>query len=165
MGGGESKPRQGALDELHRTTQSLGKPIRPSIDFDDYDFIREKYNYHLSEVKIWFTSKHIIGVQTFYTMDGTKKTSCSHEGTHFQDVQTSSLILNSNEYLTRLQIRSGSIIDSITLITNKKRTLSVGGKGGEPTEFKLPEGCRFVSFGGSTGEYLQTLKANYEPIE
>jgi hypothetical protein len=152
---------EGKLNNFYQTTETVGTAVRPSIEFDDWDFLKNLTNYRLSEVKIWHTDKFIIGIQTFYEIDGGIKTTASHEGTHYSDVKTSSLQLSKNEYLNEIQIGGKDHIQSLNLITNKKKSLVLGDPDQEVISFEAPKNCSFVSFAGSTGEYLNTLKANY----
>jgi hypothetical protein len=163
--GNSSKSRQikkeGTVNNFYQTTEIVGTLVRPSIEFDDWDFIKDLQKFRLSEVKIWHTDKNIVGLQTFYEIDENIKTTSSHEGTHYSQIKCTSLKLIKNEYLNEIQIGGIEHIKSLNLFTNKKNSLILGDGDQEVISFVAPENCCFVSFAGSTCEYLNTLKANY----
>lgn len=165
--GGSSSKEQGVIDNFHKKTETLGKPVVPSIEFDDYDFIKDYENYRLEKLKIWHTKQNIVGLQAYYNVSGKTITPSSHEGNYNGEVKCEVIQFSSDEYINQLEIGSDDIIKSIKIITNK----NTGGKrfGKEQDKkhikvFKLTPSNRFVSFGGSTGQFLLTLRANFDEI-
>ncbi|UUC46925.1 jacalin-like lectin [Flavobacterium cerinum] len=74
------------------------------------------------------------------------------------------LILSSDEYISKVVIRSGERIDKLMLTTNKGRTIGGGGGGGSETTL---DNIRVVAIGGKSGTRVDQLKItyveNYEP--
>ena len=161
--GNQQQVRQGVFNNFSKTTEKLGKDTNSSVAFDDFDFVKDKFNYRLAEVKIWHDSNYIVGIQCIYNMDGQNKSPGSHQGS--AKTKCDSIILFEGEFITKIVVRSGSIIDGIGLYTNKGRSLTVGGTGGSITEFVFNVGSfQFISFGGSTSKYLDSFQATYGEI-
>jgi len=144
-------------------TPALGKNNSNSEGFDDFDWLSSKFNYSVAEVKIWHNGQHVYGVQFSYGLDGTKKTPGKHCA-EANGLRAESLVLNENEHITKILVRAGNWIDSITLVTDQGRQLSAGGSGGVAYLTVAPEFHHFVAVGGSTGDHLDTLQLFYDEI-
>lgn len=142
-------------------THELGKSKGES--FDDYDWIRDKFNYEIAEVKIWHDHQHVYGIQFFYNMDGTKKTPGNHL-VFANNLQADSLQLASGEHITKILVQAGDWIDGITLITDRGQTLKTGGRGGNTYLAVAPNNNHFIAVSGSTGQYLHSLVLYYDEI-
>jgi hypothetical protein len=161
--GNKESVRKGEIRYENMCTEELGRKSMNNVSFDDQPFLFKKYNFRLSEVKIWHDSSYIVGIQGIYEMDGTKKTPGTHSGT-YKNAKCTSLELAPGEHITKIMIRSGGFIDSIELTTTNKRSLKVGGSGGSPTLFESPPGYQFISFAGSTATYLETIYIHFDKI-
>jgi len=69
-----------------------------------------------------------------------------------------SIILGDDEYISRVDIRSATAVDSVKFTTNKKNSVGGGGSGGGPT---LLDGIRVVAIGGRSGTMVDNLEIMY----
>ena len=163
MGNHQNNARTGNFIYENKMTEQLGKSRNNSTYFDDFDFVRGKFNYRVAEVKIWHNNQYVTGIQTVYEMDGTKKSPGAHQGTNL-GTKCEVLTLQQDEFISGLLIRSGEWIDSITIQTNKGRSITGGGQGGSATTFQISKGYQFVAFNGATSQYLDTFQATFDNI-
>ena len=69
-----------------------------------------------------------------------------------------SLIIAENDYVHKVSIRYGSLVDSVKVTTKLGMTCSWGGEGGgEMNEVVIPVGWKFCGFYGGTGGHLHNL--------
>lgn len=141
-----------------KTTEALGRLGVSAEAFDDQNWISDYFNYELQEVKVFHDQQYCYGIQTFYKMDGTRKS----PGTHMvfaNNIKSDSFILQQDEHITHALIRAGDVIDGISLYTDKGRSFSAGGKGGKTYAIFAPPGMHIVAFNGTLGEKLSRLQA------
>lgn len=63
-----------------------------------------------------------------------------------------------DEYITQVEVRSGSLIDSITFITNKgTKSDQFGRNGGGYNLITFPSGSRFVGVYGGSGRLVDSI--------
>jgi len=151
------------LSNNGKWTEGLGKSRGGEDEFNDYDWVADKFNYEVAEVKIWHDGQFVYGIQFYYHMDGTKKTPGNHL-VFANNLKTETLTLSEGEHITRAIIRSGDWVDGITLFTDKGRSVHAGGKGGHPWIVKLPDRHQIIATSGSTQQYLHTLTLYYDEI-
>ncbi|MFC4453785.1 jacalin-like lectin [Deinococcus sonorensis] len=79
--------------------------------------------------------------------------------------ETSRLMLDPGETLTRISGRCGQHIDALTLTTSRGRAVTFGGDGGE-SEFRydLPPGTELAGLFGRAGRYLDALGILVRPV-
>ncbi len=146
-----------------KTTEPIGKSGVSAEAFDDESWISQMFNYSLAEVKLFHDGRFCYGVQTFYTMDGTKKS----PGTHMifaNGLKADSFVLQVDEHITTALIRAGDIVDGITLYTDKGRRFTAGGQGGNPYVVHAPKGMQIVAFRGTLGDHLSRLQVYCDEI-
>jgi len=146
-----------------KTTEPLGKKGVSAEAFDDESWISQMFNYTLSEVKVFHDGKVCYGIQTFYNIDGTKKS----PGTHMifaNGIKADSFLLQEDEHITTALIRAGDIVDGITLYTDKGRRFVAGGQGGNPYVVHAPNGSQIVAFRGTLGDQLSRLQVYCDEI-
>jgi hypothetical protein len=144
-------------------TEQLGKMRNNSEGFEDWDWISNKFNYTVAEIKIWHNGTYVYGVQFLYGLDGTKKTPGKHCA-EANGLKCESLILNEGEHITKILCRSGHWVDFLGFFTDQGRVLAAGGNGGGCHLTVVPDGHQFVAVGGSTGTYLDTIQFFYDEI-
>jgi hypothetical protein len=71
---------------------------------------------------------------------------------------STTLIFDSDEYISQVTIRSGSRVDNLVFTTNKGRTIGGGGDGG--SEHTL-SGIRVIAIGGKSGSRLDQIQITY----
>jgi len=152
-----------AFSNNGKFTTEIGKKSNNSEGFDDWDWVGNKFNYQVAEVKLWHDGNYVYGVQFHYHLDGTKKTPGKHCA-EANGLKAESLVLNEGEHITKILVRAGNWIDHITLVTDQGRTVSAGGHGGAAYLAVAPEFHHFVAVGGSTGNHLDTLQLFYDEI-
>lgn len=146
-----------------KTSEPLGKNGVSAEAFDDESWISQMFNYSLAEVKVFHDGKFCYGIQTFYNIDGTKKS----PGTHMifaSGIKADSFALQEDEHVTTALIRAGDIIDGITLYTDKGRKFTAGGQGGNTYLVNAPQGMQIVAFRGTLGDQLSRLQVYCDEI-
>lgn len=77
---------------------------------------------------------------------------------------STTLIFDTDEYISTVKIRSGSRVDNLTFITNKGRSIGGGGGGGSE---QILTNIRVIAIGGRSGARLDQIQItyveNYEP--
>lgn len=71
---------------------------------------------------------------------------------------STTLIFDSDEYISQILIRSGSRVDRLEFTTNKGRKIGGGGNGGSET---VLSGIRVVAIGGRAGTRLDQIQITY----
>jgi hypothetical protein len=71
---------------------------------------------------------------------------------------STTLIFDSDEYISQILIRSGSRVDRLEFTTNKGRKIGGGGNGGSET---VLSGIRVVAIGGRAGSRLDQIQITY----
>jgi hypothetical protein len=146
-----------------KTTESLGNVISKAKDFDDINWIKDKVNYSVNEIKIFHNGKFCHGIHTIYNMNGTTNS----PGANYckvMGIKADSLVLMENEYVTSCIIRAGNIIDQIGLYTNKGRNLICGGEGGIAYGFVAPPEMQIVAFRGKLANELGAFEIYCDKI-
>jgi hypothetical protein len=146
-----------------RITATLGNKQNDSQEWNDLDWIAGRYNISISSIKIWHDNNYVIGFQCFYSMDGTTKS----PGVHCfpsQGAQCVELKLQPGEYINKVFVRAGNLIDHITIFTSNGGRISAGGRGGNPFLFLAPPNHQFMSFGGANASYLHQFHGYYDEI-
>ena len=70
--------------------------------------------------------------------------------------------LDSDEYITSLVGRSGAVVESLTIVTNKRTSPTFGGRGGtRDFRFDVPPGSRVIGFTGRAGDKLDAVSLVY----
>lgn len=73
-------------------------------------------------------------------------------------VEQNRLSLDSNEYVQRVDVRCGDIIDRLEITTTAGNKTWAGGTGGTPASFEAKDGKIILGFQGSGGVDIQTLQ-------
>lgn len=68
------------------------------------------------------------------------------------------IVLSEDEFINKVEIRSGSLIDFVKLTTNKGRTIEGGGSGGGAHTL---ENVRVLAIGGRSGSLIDSLTFFY----
>jgi hypothetical protein len=136
-------------------TNTLGKMRNGGESFEDYDWISSKFNYQVAEVKLWHDGTYVHGIQFYYNLDGTKKTPGKH--CTESNVKCETLTLGDDEHVVKILVRAGDWIDHITLITDKGRSISAGGSGGQAYVAVAPQYNHFIAVNGSISKCLDTV--------
>lgn len=144
-------------------TTQLGKRFSDTEEFNDFEWLMNKFNYNVAEVKLWHDGNIVHGIQFSYLLDGTKKTPGQHSS-YANNIRCESLVLGEDEHITKILIRAGEIIDHVTLVTDKGRTLSAGGMGGYAYLAVAPQGMQFTSVQGGIGKCLQFVQFHFDEI-
>ena len=71
---------------------------------------------------------------------------------------TSVLTLATEEYINRMFVRHGTLVDQIQIGTNRGRTLGGGGNGGGATNLT---NIRVLAIGGRSGKFLDQIQITY----
>jgi hypothetical protein len=79
---------------------------------------------------------------------------------HGQNGGNASAVLNlaTEEYINRMVVRHGTLVDQIQIGTNRGRALSGGGNGGGATNLT---NIRVLAIGGRSGKFLDQIQITY----
>jgi hypothetical protein len=118
-------------------------------------------NSRISEVRIR-SGKMIDSIQAVYTLNnGTLFEASAHGG---NGGKLDIFRLDADEYIIGISGRSGNMLDSLTILTNKRSSPIYGGPGGR-RDFKIeiPSGNQAVGFIGRSGNQLDAIGLSYAP--
>jgi hypothetical protein len=145
-------------------TTELGKRHNDTEEFDDLDWIKEKFNYSINEVKIWHDGQHVHGVQWYYNLDGAKKTPGKH-CSECEGLKCEVLTFAEDEHVTKVLVKASEVIDHLIFFTDKGRKVGGGGQGGQAYLAVVPQYHQFIATSGGTGaKYLHKLSIAYDEI-
>ncbi|MDC7225007.1 MAG: hypothetical protein PQJ60_14760, partial [Spirochaetales bacterium] len=103
-----------------------------------------------------------IGLRTGSRVDQIRINGVEHGGDGGSDL--GSISLGNDEYINRIDLRSGSEIDKVIFTTNEGHSIGGGGDGGGPSTL---ENIRVIAIGGRSGSRVDKLNImyieNYEP--
>lgn len=130
--------------------------------FSDSDFLKTMKNIQITEIHLYDDGTYACGYEIFYKTCNQIVSSGLHCTVDVDNIEDSSkwvdykgrkikkyeLKLEEDEYIDKVEIRSGAIIDRITLKSNKGKEISAGGLGGSSKTWNK-KGCKFVGFNGS----------------
>ena len=135
------------------------------IQFDDKDFLHFMEDIQISEVRLYDNGSYLAGIQVFYNYNGQIVTPGLYCTVNYDDlkekdkgnvidyrgskINETKLILLEDEYFIDAEIRSGAIIDKLTMRTNYGNVISAGGMGGSSTTVAAEDNEHLVGFCGS----------------
>jgi hypothetical protein len=147
-----------------RWTSEVGKRHNDTEDFDDLDWMKDKLNYSMNEVKIWHDGQFVHGVQFIYNMDGAKKTPGKHCA-EVNGLRCETLSFAEDEHITKVLVKAGDVIDALVFFTDKGRRIGGGGNGGQAYIAIPPPNHHFMSVTGGTGKkYLHKVFFGFDEI-
>ena len=97
-----------------------------------------------------------IGLRTGRYVDQIRINGNSHGGGGGGD--QGSITLDPNEYISKVEIHSGTYVDNVKFTTSGGRSIGGGGGGGGTTTL---EGIRVIAIGGRAGKYVDQLDIMY----
>ena len=116
----------------------------------------------ISEIRIR-AGRNVDSIQAVYTLQNGRFLEGPVHGGGGGNIQT--FRLDSDEYIVGISGRCGDFVDSITIVTNKRRSQTFGGSGGERSyDLEAPNGSQVIGFTGRAGEYLDAIGVNYAPL-
>lgn len=131
------------------------------MEFDDSIFLSKMDSIKVKKVNLYTAGSYLCGIQFFYEYKDTvvsnlhctvavdvlqKNNWVDYKGNY---VTESTLELEDDDYICSCEIRSGAIIDKVTLKTKKGKSVSGGGNGGSATTYNAPNDKQIVGFVGS----------------
>lgn len=124
--------------------------------------------FRLDTVKVFYSNDNVVGFHSIYEMDGQYIFGQRFLGSSIQEdpsqIREKMLCMEVDEFITHLSGKSGDILDSITLKTNKGREITAGGEGGEYFEMDIPyKHCVGIIGGGKNG-HIHNLKVYLGPV-
>ena len=147
-------------------SKTFGKNFKGTQFNDLDDKLSSLSNINIHEMIFYDDGGFLCGVKVIYRLEENKNFTngahcvCDVDNIDKSKWQTNknktiiskSLIFKNDEYITKLIVRSGDIIDGLEIETNKGNKLAAGGLGGGKTEFIFND-RRFVGFSGSHEPY------------
>jgi hypothetical protein len=146
-----------------KCTDKVGKTHSDTIDFDDGDFVNNKFNYFIKSIKVFHDGNFVYGFQTFYDMDGTTKSPGMHVSMG-NNLKQEVVSLSEGEHIVKIFVKAGDCVDRLVFFTDKGRVFHFGGFGGNGYILQPPQGHHFVAFSGGNGGRLDTFSAQYDEI-
>lgn len=130
--------------------------------FDDNEYIAEMDSVKLDEIHLFDNGSYFSGLQIFYRACNqivTPGPHCTVDIDEIEDpkkwrdfkgnyLRKTTLKLDEDDFVTKVEVRSGDIIDGIKIITNKGKTVNSGGFGGNLTVYSQSN-QKLVAFSGS----------------
>jgi hypothetical protein len=126
------------------------------VEFSDRDI---PAGARIAEVRIW-SGDGIDSLQVVYMLpNGRLQQGVRHGGSGGNAFV---LRLDADEYITGLSGRAGERLDSVRFVTNKRTSLTFGGRGGS-SDFRidLPRGGQAVGFAGRSGNLIDAIGLTY----
>lgn len=123
-------------------------------------------NYRLDTVKVWYADK-VLGIQSIYEVNGEYiygEQHMAHHNENPKNVHVAVLTMAIDEFITNVTIRSGSVVDSIHIHTNKANGFTAGGDGGDVHEIDIPEGSCVGVIGGGKNGHIHNFTFDIGPI-
>jgi hypothetical protein len=113
----------------------------------------------IAEVRIW-SGDGIDSLQLVYLLsDGRLQQGVRHGGSSGNAFV---IRLDSDEYITGISGRAGVRVDSMRIVTNKRTSLTFGGRGGDGDfRIDLPRGGQAVGFAGRAGSMIDAIGLTY----
>ncbi|KAL4478391.1 hypothetical protein ABPG74_006626 [Tetrahymena malaccensis] len=148
-------------------SQKAGKDNHYNSNYFDHleqsNYKTAIYKPEVKKITVFHNNHVVIGIEVAYSTLSNNNTTISSMGKSYQGfVWSSSIELNTGEYIQEISGRAGDSIDRLKIVTNKNQVLEVGGFGGQPfkniIDSKHPQ---IVSFGGSTRDYLDSIYVIY----
>jgi hypothetical protein len=117
----------------------------------------------ISEIRIR-SGRNVDSIQAVYTLQNGRIMEGPVHGGTGGNIQT--FRLDSDEYIIGISGRCGDFVDSIAIETNKRKSPTFGGPGGDRNyAIAVPEGNQVIGFTGRAGGYLDAVGVNYAPVD
>lgn len=148
----------------NKFTENVGFSQGGSEEFNDWDWLNDKFNYRVAKCSLWGNSQFVTGAQLHYEIDGTLKSPGMHLCDNDEDKKTV-LALDNDEILERLTAKvTPQGITYLCFTTNKGRTVESGNKNsnGDTYIAKVPENKQIVTLKGEQKNCLCTFGFNYD---
>jgi hypothetical protein len=98
---------------------------------------------------------YVDGIELLYkTVDGKKEGLGWHGGDGGEE---ETFLLEDGEYITEITGKSGEFVESLSIITNKRKSKKYGGDGGDKTFELQKSGQEVTGFCGRSGAYLDQI--------
>lgn len=134
--------------------------------FDDYlgsDIHKEFHDPEVTSITVYYTNFAVVGIQCSYKNLSKQFAGACHRGFYNGPTESKTIHLKFGEHIKSIKGRKGQHIDRIEIKTDENQEISVGGNGGQPFDNILTGGFPTVwAFGGSLGEYLESLYVIYK---
>jgi len=113
----------------------------------------------ISEIRIR-SGERVDSLQVVYMLsNGTLQEEPRHGGTGGNAFV---FTFDPDEYLVGIAGRAGQMVDSIRIITNKRTSLTFGGRGGDRDfQIDIPSGCTAIGFAGRSGNMIDAIGLTY----
>jgi hypothetical protein len=150
----KAKEHNGICSDSNRSTEgSSGSDAVGGFD----EIVEIRVALRLAEVAIW-SGNMVGGIQcTFQGMPPLPPIS-SNLALGFEDAPVqASMSFDEGEQVVRIEIRAGSLVDGLRIITSSGRELSAGGNGGQLIGYDVPKGMALLGFYGGKGGHIHNL--------
>lgn len=148
-------------------TENIKNAVNGDQSYNDFDWIKNKFNYYVSKVVIMHNHNELTGIQFTYGMDGTHKSPGSHicEFDPMTTVQET-LTIPEGDFLTTVLVKHTNYINYIYLQTFKGKTLSVGNQNvkGEEHYFIVPHNHQIIATSGDFQDGIRNLRIHFDQL-
>ena len=148
---------------LKDQTDNVGFAVKGTEEFNDWEWVQDKFNIRVSKVSVWGNSNFVTGVQFHYELDGTTKS----PGMHMADDDNSSKkVLNNEEgdYIEKVYAKvNPEGLAYIIFITKKGNKLEAGNKNanGEGYLVVAPQDFQIISIRGEMNKVVNKIGVNF----
>jgi hypothetical protein len=153
----------GKINPTTKRSETVGKLKRNSVQFDDFDLLRNKFNYKLYSIKVSNNKEILTGIECVFKMDGKLVSLGQHEG-NTPSTKKQTLTLADNEFIDKIIIKGTDTIEGMGIYTTSGNSLLVNTSKGTLTEFKVSNKEQMIAFSGSTSEGIDSLEIYVDAI-
>ena len=136
-----------------------GKVHPDTTAFDDVSqALAGRENIELSELRILHDGQFVYGVNALYnTSSGPVDGGVHAPAALPPNIVNQSVPLPAGTWITGVTVRSGDIVDNISIVLNTGLSYSFGGQGGNPTQLAIPAGGKVRGIAGGFGGHLHNF--------
>jgi len=127
--------------------------------FDDKDtwcnFFTDLKQWRIKGIK-FYGNTYCNGWQLIYEVDGKEVSAACHAGNHHSPIE-STHYFSEDEVIISLEANLGRFMDSLTIITNKKKYTNGVSPGGNRFTINLPDDCKLLALQGGVGGHIHNI--------
>lgn len=146
-------------------TKELKQSVKGDEEFNDFEFLRDKFNYKVKKVSLWDDGKYLNGIQFHYEMDGVLKSPGQHTADSNSNPKKKIIELSEGEFLeSALALYSNDWISYLCLATNKGQKLEAGNKESQGNMYllKVPANQQIICSKGEFNTFFRKIGFNHD---
>jgi len=142
---------------IHRGFEIYGKRNDDTRSFDHLSYIPTNTPFPIRQIKL-YGNQYVQGLQVSYELNGLTPLEIGYTNNYpYEQV----LNFETGEVIIEVCGRYGDFIDQLDIKTNLGHTIRVGGNGGTPFRYSIPQSSQIVGFYGGVGSCLHNIGIYY----